>query len=35
MYGKNICNFLQLIIDKEGKLNLNLEDDLVKGTLIS
>ena len=35
MYGKNICNFLQLIIDKEGKLNLNLEDDLVKGTLVS
>jgi len=35
MYGKNICNFLQLIIDKEGKLNLDLEDDLVKGTLIS
>lgn len=35
MYGKNICNFLQLIIDKEGKLYLNLEDDLVKGTLIS
>ncbi|MEO8821516.1 MAG: Re/Si-specific NAD(P)(+) transhydrogenase subunit alpha [Ginsengibacter sp.] len=34
MYGKNICNFLQLIIDKEGKLNLNIEDDLVKGTLI-
>src|SRR5665213_348327 len=35
MYGKNICNFLQLIIDKEGKLNLNMEDDLVKGALIS
>ena len=35
MYGKNICNFLQLIIDKEGQLNLNLEDDLVKGTLVS
>lgn len=35
MYGKNICNFLHLIIDKEGKLNLNLEDELVKGTLIS
>ncbi len=35
MYGKNICNFLQLIIDKEGKLNLNREDELVKGTLIS
>ncbi|HEY5370339.1 MAG TPA: Re/Si-specific NAD(P)(+) transhydrogenase subunit alpha [Hanamia sp.] len=35
MYGNNICNFLQLIIDKEGNLNLNMEDDLVKGTLIS
>ena len=34
VYGKNICNFLQLIIDKDGKLNLNLEDDLVKGTLV-
>ncbi len=35
MYGKNICNFLQLIIDKEGKINLNLEDELVRGTLIN
>ena len=35
LYGKNICNFLQLIIDKEGKLNLNFEDDLVKGTCIA
>ena len=35
MYGKNICNFLQLIIDKQGNLNLNLEDELVKGTLVS
>ncbi len=34
MYGKNILNFLQLIIDKEGALNLNFEDDLVKGTCI-
>jgi NAD(P) transhydrogenase subunit alpha len=35
LYGKNILNFLQLIITKEGQLNLNLEDDLVKGTLIT
>ena len=35
LYGKNICNFLQLIIDKEGNLNLNMEDDLVKGTLVN
>jgi NAD(P) transhydrogenase subunit alpha len=34
MYGKNICNFLQLIINKNGELNINLEDDLVKGTLM-
>jgi NAD(P) transhydrogenase subunit alpha len=34
MYGKNIANFLQLIINKEGNLNLNFEDDLVKGTCI-
>jgi H+-translocating NAD(P) transhydrogenase subunit alpha len=35
MYGKNICNFLQLIIDKEGKININVDDDLVKGALVS
>lgn len=34
MYGKNILNFLQLMIDKEGKLNLNFGDDLVEGTCI-
>ena len=34
MYGKNIINFLQLIIDKEGNINLNFDDDLVKGTCI-
>lgn len=35
MYGKNALNFLQLIINKEGGLNLNWEDDLVKGTCIT
>lgn len=35
LYGKNMLNFLQLIIDKEGNLNLNFEDDLVKGTCIT
>lgn len=35
VYGKNIQNFLQLIIDKEGNLNLNWEDDLVKGSCIT
>lgn len=35
MYGKNILNFLKLIIDKEGNLNLNWNDDLVKGSCIT
>ena len=34
LYGKNVVNFLQLIIDKEGALNLNFQDDLVKGTCV-
>ena len=32
LYGKNIFNFMSLFISKEGALNLNFEDDLVKGT---
>ena len=35
LYGKNILNFLQLMINKEGALNLNFEDDLVLGTCIA
>ncbi len=35
LYGKNVSNFLQLITDKEGKLLLNWEDDLVKGSCIT
>ncbi len=35
LYGKNICNFLQLIISKEGALHLNFDDDLVKGTCVT
>ena len=35
LYGKNVLNFLQLIISKEGAINLNWEDDLVKGSCIT
>ncbi len=35
MLGKNIFNFLKLMIDEEGKLNLNFEDDIVKGTCVT
>ncbi|MBS1747977.1 MAG: Re/Si-specific NAD(P)(+) transhydrogenase subunit alpha [Bacteroidetes bacterium] len=31
LYGKNVLNFLQLIITKEGNINLNFEDDIVAG----
>jgi NAD(P) transhydrogenase subunit alpha len=35
LYGKNILNFLALITTKEGAVNLNWEDDLVKGSCIT
>ena len=35
LYSKNVLNFLKLIIDKEGSMNLNFEDDIVKGTCIT
>lgn len=35
VYAKNVLNFLKLVIDKEGNMNLNFEDDIVKGTCIA
>jgi NAD(P) transhydrogenase subunit alpha len=35
LYGKNVLNFLQLILTKGGQINLNWEDDLVKGSAIT
>ena len=35
LYGKNLINFLQLMISKEGLLNINMDDDLVKGTCVA
>jgi NAD(P) transhydrogenase subunit alpha len=34
MFGKNVLTFLKLIL-KDGKIDLNFEDDLVKGTCIT
>lgn len=34
MYGKNIMNFLKLML-KDGTMNVNLEDDIVAGTCIT
>ena len=35
LYGKNILNFLNLILTKEDTIHLNWEDDLVKGACIT
>ncbi|MCB9234656.1 MAG: Re/Si-specific NAD(P)(+) transhydrogenase subunit alpha [Bacteroidia bacterium] len=34
MYGNNVVNFLKIIL-KDGEINLNMDDDLVVGTLIT
>ena len=34
VYSKNVLNFLKLIVTKDGEVNLNFEDDIVKGTCI-
>jgi NAD(P) transhydrogenase subunit alpha len=35
MFGKNILNFLELLISEEGVFNLNFNDDIIKGTCIT
>jgi NAD(P) transhydrogenase subunit alpha len=35
LYSKNMLNLLGLMLDKEGNFNLNMEDDIVAGTLIT
>jgi NAD(P) transhydrogenase subunit alpha len=35
LYGKNVLNFLQLILSKENNIHLNFEDELVKGACVT
>jgi proton-translocating NAD(P)+ transhydrogenase subunit alpha len=35
MYSRNIQSLLGLMITKEGKLNLDMKDDVIKGTVIT
>ena len=35
MYSRNIQSLLGLMVTKEGKLNLDLKDDVIKGTVIT
>jgi NAD(P) transhydrogenase subunit alpha len=34
MYSKNVSTFVAYLV-KDGKVNLNLEDEIVKGTLVA
>jgi NAD(P) transhydrogenase subunit alpha len=35
LYAKNLLNFVQLIVSKDGKLAVPFDDELVKGTLLT
>jgi NAD(P) transhydrogenase subunit alpha len=35
MYSRNIQSLLGLMVTKEGKLNLDMKDDVIKGTVIT
>jgi NAD(P) transhydrogenase subunit alpha len=35
MYAKNMFNFMKLLIDEEGNLNLNFEDEIGAGTCLT
>ena len=35
MFGKNLINFLTLIIDQDGNLNLDFEDEIIAGTCLT
>ncbi|MBT3174938.1 MAG: Re/Si-specific NAD(P)(+) transhydrogenase subunit alpha [Lentimicrobiaceae bacterium] len=32
MYGNNLLNFLKIMIDEDGELQMNFEDEIIKGT---
>jgi NAD(P) transhydrogenase subunit alpha len=34
LYARNLLDFLKLVIDKEGRFQLNLEDDIVAACLM-
>lgn len=35
MFGKNVENFLELLINSDGELQMDFEDDIIKGTCIT
>ena len=35
MFGKNTCNFLELLIDQDGGLKLDFDDEIIRSTCIT
>ena len=35
LFSKNLANFLDLMVDKEGRLRIDYDDEIIKGTLIA
>ncbi len=35
MFGKNLLNFLKLLVTEDGKLHLNFDDEIIKGTCLT
>jgi NAD(P) transhydrogenase subunit alpha len=35
MYAKNVATFLKNLLDKESKLNINREDEIIRETLVT
>jgi NAD(P) transhydrogenase subunit alpha len=35
LYARNLFNFLQLLVNKDGALQVDTGDELVKGTLLT
>jgi NAD/NADP transhydrogenase alpha subunit len=35
MYSKNLTTFLRLMISDKGEFNLDLTDEIIKGTLVT
>lgn len=35
MYSKNVVNFLKLLVNKEGQLNVDRNDEIIQGTLVT
>ena len=35
MFGNNVINFLSILVNENGEINLNFEDELIKGTCVT